>query len=534
MIPANSRGRVWPGLPTAVEPWFAAPGREGIRDPEEAPGHLVRAYAAAKRWSWPNERIAFLCDVHADPAAFLLSLKAAGAVSLDSGPDFELTELGHSTRLIIGGDCLDKGPNNLELLRSVHRLRRLAPNMVLLAGNHDIRTLLGLTYAERKETHLAHLFVRMGKKAMGLFQEVYREYVEPTQQHFLDDEEAAALLFPTQDWERSFPAAVAGRISPLRVEREVARIREKVVELTAECAKVGMTIGMLHATLRKCQQLFLSPEGEFYWFFEAMALAFRAESLLFVHAGVDDVAAGILAEHGAEGLNRWFIDLKRRDLFELYNGSCGNVFRTKYRDSDMPLSDAGRQALDRSGVFAIVHGHRNIKHGARATLRAGILGFECDASVDRNTRVLEGLLGPGGAAVVFEPEGRICSTSTDYPFRRVLHLTQLGSAVLANRESECIDAPKGMDVEVPIMSEKATKIKFKNKMSRDDAIVYLNAIVGGLTDQRLVLQQGHEDLELLPAAELKVQVKASRKERKEKFSLELSWTNDAESLAIGE
>jgi hypothetical protein len=72
--------------------------------------------------------------------------------------------------------------------------------------------------------------------------------------------------------------------------------------------------------------------------------------------------------------------------------------------------------LHGAGLYAIVHGHRNILRGQRLTLRQGVLNFECDASVDRNTRQLEGLEGPGGATVIFEPSGRIQAISTDYPF----------------------------------------------------------------------------------------------------------------------
>jgi hypothetical protein len=48
-----------------------------------------------------------------------------------------------------------------------------------------------------------------------------------------------------------------------------------------------------------------------------------------------------------------------------------------------------------------------------------MLNFECDASVDCNTRELEGLDGWGGAATVFEPKGRIFAISTDYPYVKV-------------------------------------------------------------------------------------------------------------------
>lgn len=413
------------GLPHLGEPWLKPASGLVIgdhRDPEEVKFEQVAEYARDKAWVWPDQRIAFLCDVHADADAFLLGLRASGGVgSTETDPlGFQLTPLGQRTLFVIGGDCLDKGPSNLRLLRSVGHLRQLGARVELLAGNHDVRTLLGIAYAGRKEPKLAHLFVRMGKKTMRLFKEVYDEYIAPNPPaSFLDDDQVEALLFPTESWYEQFPREVEGTIPPARIKKELVRIREKVVELRLQCDRYGMSLGMLHATWLKTRELFLEG-GEFHWFFDEMRLAYRNGSFLFVHAGVDDVAAELLASQGVEGVNSRFKQLIDADLFELYHGSCGNMFRTKYREIDHPLTDNGRRAMFRAGVYAVVHGHRNILKGARITLRGGLMNFECDASVDANTRNIEGLSGPGGAAVVFEPVGRLTSVSTDYPFKRVL------------------------------------------------------------------------------------------------------------------
>jgi hypothetical protein len=75
--------------------------------------------------------------------------------------------------------------------------------------------------------------------------------------------------------------------------------------------------------------------------------------------------------------------------------------------------------------------------GQRLSLRLGVLEFQCDASVDCNTRRIEGLAGPGAAAVIFEPGGRIRAISTDYPFikefdpARVFALTGSGGPLEA-------------------------------------------------------------------------------------------------------
>lgn len=82
----------------------------------------------------------------------------------------------------------------------------------------------------------------------------------------------------------------------------------------------------------------------------------------------------------------------------------------------------------------------------------------------------------------------------------------------------------------------SAKIKFKNDMQRDEAIVYFEALVDGLRKGSLQLQQGNEKLVLEPNGEMKVEIKASRKEDKQKFSMELSWKMPkpkAERLELG-
>ena len=57
--------------------------------------------------------------------------------------------------------------------------------------------------------------------------------------------------------------------------------------------------------------------------------------------------------------------------------------------------------------------------GQRMVFREGMMNFECDCSVDCNTRENEGLTGFGGAATIFEPEGAIVAISADYPYAKV-------------------------------------------------------------------------------------------------------------------
>ncbi|MCB9464017.1 MAG: metallophosphoesterase [Candidatus Eisenbacteria bacterium] len=378
----------------------------------------VQRYAVGRPWVWSGETLFFVCDVHADTEGFLRSLVATGGVEL-TGPgdhDFELTALGREGVFIIGGDCFDKGPENLRLLRALGALRSKGAKVEILAGNHDVRALVGLAYAGRKEPRFAHLWVRMGKKSIPLFREIYEQYVLPNRDdyEFPSDEDVRAELFPDAAWFENFAAAAGDLVSPAKMEREVRRIREKIVELGEAADQAGLSLGMVHAATVAAKRLFLEPDGEFAWFFQEMQLARQAGSFLFVHAGVDDKVARWIRDEGVAGVNARFRDLMEHDLFELYHGAIGNVFRTKYRETDLPFGPDGIEDMHRAGIYAIVHGHRNLCRGQRVSVYNGMLNFECDASIDRNTRVIEGLNGPGAAAVTFRPEGRISATSTDY------------------------------------------------------------------------------------------------------------------------
>jgi hypothetical protein len=83
----------------------------------------------------------FISDMHADADAFMASLVASGGVK-KTGPrdkDFKLTRAGRKGRFLIGGDCFDKVPSTLRLLRVIRRLIDRGGDLQLLAGNHDIR-----------------------------------------------------------------------------------------------------------------------------------------------------------------------------------------------------------------------------------------------------------------------------------------------------------------------------------------------------------------------------------------------------------
>ena len=176
----------------------------------------------------------------------------------------------------------------------------------------------------------------------------------------------------------------------------------------------------MYAAARKWQELFLHPKGEFAWFFKHMKLARREGSFIFVHAGIDDAMAKLVCEKGVGHLNRKFRKQLSGHPFDLYYGPMANIIRTKYRKHDRPLTRHGVKMLrQQSAIHVIVHGHRNLLKGQRVRLRKGIVNFECDTTLDRNSRKKEGLKGAGAAVTIFRPEGLVMGVSSDYPFIKV-------------------------------------------------------------------------------------------------------------------
>jgi hypothetical protein len=408
------------GLPTITEAWPLSASSSGLTlDPEQASLEQVRDYASTKVWLWPSRPIYFVCDLHADTDAFLLSLVASGGIERtgQGDRDYRLTEAGRGATFIVGGDCFDKGPGNLRLLRCLEHLIDLGADVSILAGNHDLRTYLGLFHAGRRETELQHCFVQMGKKSIPLFLEI-RETARRAgglEGPRLEPAEVRRRLFPDSAWYADFPARAAG-LAPLReLCPEAAEIQDKTLQIEAACRRAGLSLAELYLAVLRARQMFVEPQGEFAWYFERMTLARQEGSFLFVHAGLDDTVAHVLHHGGVPALNAWYRRLFANDLFGLYHGPVGNVVRTKYREIDPALTARGRADLHAAGIHAIVHGHRSLAHGQRLSLRAGVLQIECDASVDQHTRLHKGLRGAGGAAVIFHPDRRIQAISTDYP-----------------------------------------------------------------------------------------------------------------------
>lgn len=423
-IPSTDGGQ---GLPVVAEPWLDGAGHSVAQECGTAAA-MTAVLSTACRGAplrWPKRPILFISDAHADAHAFVASLVASGGVARTGAGigDFALTAEGRNSVFVIGGDCLDKGPSNLELLRAIACLRRLGARVKLLAGNHDMRLLMGLrSLAQRGNPLTDHLFVRMGSKAVPLLHEIHSEHVlgdALAMREVPDTAQCRRRLFPDNDWFDRFPRLAAPHLSAAAIDKELNRVRAKVDDFEQHCARAGLSLRQVYATARCARRLFLREGGEFGWFFGDMQLAWRSGSFLFVHAGLDDEIAGLIGRRGVAELNRQYRKTSARDLFRFYFGPLANTLRTKYRREDLPLTGRGVAQAYRSGLHVVVHGHRSRQRGQRLALRSGMLHLEGDVTLDRNSRYRQGLEGHGAGATIIRPEGCIVGVSTDYPRAKV-------------------------------------------------------------------------------------------------------------------
>lgn len=384
----------------------------------------LRQTESRVRWRWPKRPIVFIGDPHADAEAFIASLVASGGV-IKTGEgvrDFQLNKIGRRAIFVIGGDCLDKGPSNLNLLRAIQHLMQQSSRVKLLAGNHDVRLLMGIRALSLKpHPTTEHLFVRMGDKVIPLFKEIQRHYLagHPPDTRIPSEEECRRRLFPAADWSERFPAAARHYMSEAAIARELKRMRRKIETFESACRAAGLSLQDVYLIAQTCRRLFLTRKGEFSWFYRKMQLAYRKGAFLFVHAGVDDQICAALAKNSLKQLNRRFKRSIKEDLFHFYFGPLANTLRTKYRSADLPLTPMGVTQINRLGIHALVQGHLNRTQGQRLALKRGLLHIESDVTLDRNSRHKEGLSGYGIGVTLIQPEGRVLGISTDYAATKV-------------------------------------------------------------------------------------------------------------------
>ncbi|WP_321276986.1 metallophosphoesterase [Thiomicrorhabdus indica] len=368
----------------------------------------------------PNKKAYFFCDLHADANAFLRSLKLSQLIHTQSNlQNITLTENAKTSQIIIGGDCFDKGPSNLELFQLLARLRETGIDLVLLAGNHDIRVLAGMIALEHTDDmRQVHFIVRMGRKTVAFFKEVFDYYQLNLHPCPVTNVQAIEKLTPPQQWFDSFAEFSKNTLNEKQLAKEFKQIRKKQRDIFDACFELGMEPKHLYQAIKFAQQLFIEPAGEFAWFFQELKLLHRSGNYLFCHAGLDDEIAELFSElrDPCDELNNVFQQtLMAGKIFEIYYSSYGNVVRTKYRDKNFAFTRKGAKALKEQGIYAIVNGHRSHTDGQKLYLREGILNFECDTELNQNCRAKRGLNTFGESVTIFSLDGSVNALCNDLP-----------------------------------------------------------------------------------------------------------------------
>jgi hypothetical protein len=386
---------------------------------------IIRQATGFSPWEWPSKKIHFISDLHADAEALSSSLRIAGIIQKTGklNSDFIIRPDSQKDQIIIGGDCLDKGPSNLQLLRTLHKLLQLKSDTLILAGNHDIRLYMGLkSIFETAQPSDQHFFVRMGVKVLPLFKEVYEQYIAKNTGQFdkkPSKQWCKKKLFPDANWEKLFIKSYGGQLNAKALTRELKSINKKQHKFEAQCRDMGLTLTKVYLAAKKCYELFLKPDGEFYWFFDSMKLIHREKSFLFTHAGIDDHNCQLLNQKGVKSINQLYKQQIKSDLGQFYYGRIANLLRTKYRNTDPELTPDGVKHLHQSGIHALVHGHVSQTSGQNIELRSGLFHFQCDVTLDRHSRARAGLTPFGAGLTTIHPKGKVSAFSTDSPVIKV-------------------------------------------------------------------------------------------------------------------
>lgn len=418
-------------LPEESQPWLSGK-RYSIRQHKKnhkAASQELQSLLKKYPWKWPKRPIIFLTDPHADGEAFMASLVASGGICKTGSDDkdFELTPTGQESLFILGGDYFDKGPNNLRLIRCLNLLRKKGARLRILAGNHDLRVMYGMRCVGMQgDTGNEHFFIRMGNKAIPLLKEINDEYLKKSDLKELPSEsECRALLYPADDWYERFPKLADGILPPPAIEKELGKIRIKSKRFAERLEAGGLSMRQAYGAALKWQELFWHPKGEFSWLFNDIRIALHKGSFLFAHAGLGDAAIEQIRDQGVHDLNAQFVKQIRGLPFDFYYGPIANLVRTKYRAVDLPLTQAGSTLAHRLGIHAIIQGHRNLRHGQRIALRKNLINFECDTTMDINSRKNEKIPGYGAGVMMISPEKVIVGISSDHKYKKVFDYSSL-------------------------------------------------------------------------------------------------------------
>ncbi|EXJ09800.1 metallophosphoesterase [Nitrincola nitratireducens] len=428
-------------LPIHIEPWLdpSAQGRNWQITNASATQDRLRQLSDPTRWGWPKKPLFFFTDLHADPTAFTASLIASGLMTPfgATNSSLGLTLPSDAFEIVIGGDCFDKGPSNLGVLRLLKTLLDQNLKLTLLAGNHDLRMLLAMRSILESHPASRYLLIRLGRKVIPFFQELLNEYTLSADvlQTLPDEASCQARLLPNATTSDVFKKATQSFMTEQQTARELERLAYRADAFKRYAKDAQLSFRDIYAAIYLWREAFLSPEGEFFWFFEQQQLGYQVGSFLFLHAGCDDEMANFLAEHSCKQLNQTYQMALDGDPLRLYFGALGNMIRTKYRSMDPVLTPLGANALDQAGITALVHGHRNLHHGQRISLRSNVLHFECDTTINHPSRTAESLKGQGAGVTVIHPEGYVLGISSDYPACKHFDLSSLSTfaSVLSTR-----------------------------------------------------------------------------------------------------
>lgn len=513
-------------IPNKKVPWLESSEVKVFKGNQEVPGEvreLITEYTKEKLWVWPLQTVFFFSDLHGDRQAFLRSLLATEEVTLRKGK-LKLSSKGKKSKWVIGGDLFDKGPSNLDLLDLVKEFIDAGADVDIIAGNHDIRTFVGIHYLGSKTLKTAHLFTRVGGKSLTLFKEIYDKYKKELPKCPHSHQELLEVMFPDEEWMKEFPYFAKDIIHPDKLGKETKRIREKVQEIQEMTLELGLTLQDIWSCVMKAQDLFLNKKGEYYWVFERLELAKIYGSFLFVHGGLDDLILPEIFKRTPKELKNWFHKQLKEDAFDLYHGEIGNCFRTKYRKYDHPLTQKGVEELHKRGIFAIVHGHLNQKNGQRMIYREGMLHFQCDCSLDRNTRIKENIDNLGMAVTIFRPTGVCEALSSDYDKVKVFSTDKISEKVEINHspldENEILaEVIKGKVV------KKSKKLKFEHESIEDvDSVIkYLETIVSGLKKGHITFGNNKKTVNLTPTGLLKLKINVGNTDKKAKVGINIEW-----------
>ena len=178
-------GEKWTGtrLPTVSQRWLMGKKRSIRKDRYHSTAYRreLKKVIGKEPWKWPKRSLYFITDLHGDADAFIASLVATGVVKKTGqrDKDIKLTDAGRKGCFLIGGDCFDKGPSTLRLLRAIKMLIDKHADVLILAGNHDVRMMLGIrSISMEADPRTDHFFIRMGRKMVPFLKEISDQYLQ--------------------------------------------------------------------------------------------------------------------------------------------------------------------------------------------------------------------------------------------------------------------------------------------------------------------------------------------------------------------